>query len=92
MSAIPAFGRGKNTPVVGDRAQCTIHVLIEKSRNGYEASVGDKHEILVIFRDLEERRLAHGEIQSIERRLMRLPPTEYLSLFVNSCNVAATLP
>ena len=65
-----------NTPVVGDRAQCTIHVLMEKRRNAYEASIGNKHEFLVKFRDLQERRLAQGELQRIEHRLMRLPPTE----------------
>jgi len=49
---------------------------MEKLRNGYDDSTGDKHDILVIFLDLEERRHVQGELQRIERRLMRLPPTE----------------
>jgi len=80
ISAILALGRGYYSAVVGDRGQCTIHALMEKRGNGYIASIGGKHEILVIIGDLGARRLPQGALQRIERRLMGLPPTERHSL------------
>jgi len=48
-------------------------------RNGYAVSVVSKDKVLVTTRDLVVRRLTYGALQRFERRLMRLPPTEWHS-------------